>query len=535
MALGWLQLVEWGRSVTWQGGLSLPAGSSSQWLIRRLYCVIACQFLRVIIMTINAGRTLVALAVLLCATASHANWIERSDAITMEVLSAQAAFTPEGASAQGLEEFDAGVRDMGPNYVQRRITSNKALLARLEKYLATEKHAKLRQDLAILINALEQENRSQSLDEQYMLPYFDLHRSLFFSFRALLDPRNEASRFPAAAQRLARYTGNEKGYVPLVQQARERSEERFGRKELLGPYIKELEANIDNAPRYVVGIRGMFEQAGLTGWEENFALLEQQLADYLKWQKEALLPRARTDNLLPPEVYANNLRDLGVDASPEELMEKAQYSYQLLRSEMKALAWQIAEKRGWQQKDLLSVIAALKAEQLPPEDVLPTYQKRLAAVEAIIEREDLVTLPDRKANIRLATEAESAAVPASFMSPPQLINNTGQYGEFVLVQSNPALGPDAKMDDFSHDAMTWALTVHEARPGHEMQFASLVENGTSLARAVYAANSANIEGWGLYAESIMHEFLPLEGQLFNLYTRIMRAARMFLDPMVNTG
>ena len=33
----------------------------------------------------------------------------------------------------------------------------------------------------------------------------------------------------------------------------------------------------------------------------------------------------------------------------------------------------------------------------------------------------------------------------------------------------------------------------------------------------------------------MHEYLPLEGQLFNLYTRAMRAARMFLDPMVNTG
>ena len=83
--------------------------------------------------------------------------------------------------------------------------------------------------------------------------------------------------------------------------------------------------------------------------------------------------------------------------------------------------------------------------------------------------------------------------------------------------------------------MTWALTTHEARPGHELQFASLVENGTSLVRAVFAFNSANVEGWALYAESIMQEYLPLEAQLFILYTRAMRAARMFLDPMVNTG
>ena len=177
----------------------------------------------------------------------------------------------------------------------------------------------------------------------------------------------------------------------------------------------------------------------------------------------------------------------------------------------------------------------LKEEQIPQGTLLDLYKSRLGEIEAIIRREDIVSLPERDAVIREATEAEAAAIPASFMSPPQLINNTGQYGEFVLVQSNPALGEDAQMDDWSHDAITWALTVHEARPGHELQFTSLVENGTSLARSVYAFNSANVEGWGLYAESIMHEHLPLEAQLFNLFTRIMRAARMFLDPMVNTG
>jgi uncharacterized protein (DUF885 family) len=68
-----------------------------------------------------------------------------------------------------------------------------------------------------------------------------------------------------------------------------------------------------------------------------------------------------------------------------------------------------------------------------------------------------------------------------------------------------------------------------------MQFAALVENGTSLARITYAFNSANVEGWGLYAETIMMEHLPLEGQLFTLLTRLQRAGRMFMDPMVNLG
>jgi uncharacterized protein (DUF885 family) len=121
------------------------------------------------------------------------------------------------------------------------------------------------------------------------------------------------------------------------------------------------------------------------------------------------------------------------------------------------------------------------------------------------------------------------------MSPPQLIGNTGQPGEFVLVTSNPGDDSGEAMNDFGSDASTWSLTAHEARPGHEMQFAAMMESGVSQARAIYAFNSANVEGWGLYAEAIMQQYLPLDGQLFGLKGRLMRAARAFLDPMLNLG
>jgi uncharacterized protein (DUF885 family) len=52
---------------------------------------------------------------------------------------------------------------------------------------------------------------------------------------------------------------------------------------------------------------------------------------------------------------------------------------------------------------------------------------------------------------------------------------------------------------------------------------------------VYAFNSANVEGWALYAEAVMKQYLPVEGQLCALQMRLMRAARAFLDPMLNLG
>ena len=148
-----------------------------------------------------------------------------------------------------------------------------------------------------------------------------------------------------------------------------------------------------------------------------------------------------------------------------------------------------------------------------------------------------MTLPDRPAIIRLATAAETAQQPAPHMKPPPFLHNTGQRGEFILPLNIPSAtgGTEDKYDDFTFDAVAWTLTAHEARPGHELQFDSMVEHGISLARALYAFNSTNAEGWGLYSEYLMQPYMPPEGQLMTLQLRLLRAARAFLDPELQAG
>ncbi|GAB3276487.1 DUF885 domain-containing protein [Parahaliea aestuarii] len=471
----------------------------------------------------------------LLSLSAHADWIEQSNRYAMQVLERQASVEPETVAAYGLSRFDAEVAHIGPGSHQRQLALYRELLAAIDGWRESEKNTRVIQDLEIMASAMQGELDTLQLEHQYLLPYVDLHAFLFNSFRSLLDPRVDRKRYPAALERLAKYTGQADGVTPITEQARSLTESRRADKTLLGPYRGEVENHLESAPHLLAGLRSVFEDSGLDGWQDGLALLEQQLADYGNWVRETVLPLAREDNRLPEALYVDSLKSYGVMDSPEALIAEGQYSYQLIRSQMQALAMRIAAERGWKDHRLVPVLRELKKQQVPQDELLALYRERLKTVEDIIRREQLVTLPGRDAVIRMASEAEAAAIPASFMSPPQLIDNTGQYGEFVLVQSNPALGPEAQMDDWSHDAMTWALLVHEARPGHELQFSRLVEDGTSLARAIYAFNSANAEGWGLYAESIMQPYLPLEGQLFDLYTRLMRAARMFLDPMVNTG
>ena len=44
-----------------------------------------------------------------------------------------------------------------------------------------------------------------------------------------------------------------------------------------------------------------------------------------------------------------------------------------------------------------------------------------------------------------------------------------------------------------------------------------------------------MEGWALYSEAFFKPYMPLDAQLATLQMRMMRAARAFLDPMLNLG
>jgi hypothetical protein len=467
--------------------------------------------------------------------AAQPDWIVASNEQATALLDENAKYNPEGASALGLEGHDAGVFDAKPQTVQRQEADLAAVAAGYERALTTETDPRVKQDVEILLKSARDQRVTLELTDRLMLPYFDLPQALFQSFHALLDPRVAKSRQAAALIRLKRYAGSERGYEPVTTLVRARVEERLSDESLVGPWTVEVQQHLQNQDQYVKGIKDLFDKAGLKGYQKDFKTLSAQLADYSRWVKATVVPRARTTNRLPPEIYADNLKNFGVDMDPHALIDRALFTYAATRDEMASIAAQIAQQRGLRSADYHDVIRELKKSKIPNDKLLATYNDRLSRIETIVRNEHLITLPQRKAVIRLATDAESAATPAPHMDTPRLIGNTGEPGEFILPTSNPNAESKAELDDFNYDAITWALTSHEARPGHELQFAAMLEHGVSSTRAVFAFNSANVEGWALYSEAYMKQYLPLDGQLALLQMRLMRAARAFLDPMLNLG
>jgi len=462
-------------------------------------------------------------------------WVQESNRHAQILLDVMAKYAPESAASFGVEGHDEQVFDLQPGYVERQEADIKTAQAKLEAIRASATDPLVRQDVDILIQAAANQGETLKLNRELMLPFVDLGQGVFQGFQDLLDARVDKARQKAALVRLRRYVGAEKGYEPVTVLARARYEERARDAALTGPWIVEARQYLDNQARYLDGIQQLLTESGLKGWQRDMKTLRKQFAEYQSWVRSSVLPRARKTNQLPPALYADNLKNFGVQMKPQEIMERALADYVQTRDEMQLTAAEVARQRNWKATDYRDVVRALKKERIPQDKLLTLYKDRLKQMEEIIRRERLVTLPERDAVIRLASEAESAASPAPHIDPPRLIGNTGEAAEFVLPTANPNAKAGAEMDDFSYDAIAWTLTAHEARPGHELQFARMLERGVSTARVVFAFNSANVEGWALYAEAVMKEYLPLEGRIGSLQMRMMREARAFLDPMLNLG
>jgi Bacterial protein of unknown function (DUF885) len=464
-------------------------------------------------------------------------WIRQSNEFTNSLLSVELEHSPESGSSQGVAKFDDRIANPSREDDVAKRRELESALTEIKAARATVTDRNVREDIDILQKKFNLQFRTEDFELAHEVPFYNASARIFRGLRVLLDDQVPEERRSAALVRLRKYAGVEPGYKPFTELLKAREGEQIAKAGVIFPSKEEVETDLGRNSNFVEGIATLFKKYNLKGWEPAYGQLKTQLADYDTWIKANILPKARTDFRLPPEEYVLAFESYGIDIPPAQIAKMAHAAFLQYQAEMAPLAAQVAKANGYASSDYRAVIAELKKKQVTGDAILPFFENRLHEIEKIIVAKNLVTLPDRPAIIRLATPAETSQQPAPHMIPPPFLHNTGQRGQFVLPLNIPSAtgGAEDKYDDFTFDAVAWTLTAHEARPGHELQFDSMVEHGVSLARALYAFNSTNAEGWGLYAEYIMQPYEPVEGQLLTLQLRLLRAARAFLDPELQSG
>src|SRR2546425_9161990 len=105
------------------------------------------------------------------AVAQDRSWIERSDRNTARVFETLGAFYPEWMASLGIDKFDTGVLDLKADRVKRIDAALAAVVKRLAVAKQKESDHRVREDLDIVIDALERQRRTAALEYRLLVPF----------------------------------------------------------------------------------------------------------------------------------------------------------------------------------------------------------------------------------------------------------------------------------------------------------------------------------------------------------------------------
>ena len=251
---------------------------------------------------------------------------------------------PELGSNQGLSQFDAEVSQPTLADEDQERHEKEAVLATLKAALGQQKQTEVTQDLQIVIRKVELQFREQDFSRAHKVGFSEcqrerLQRAAGSCWTSKLL-RNAGLRHVV---RIRKYAGLEPGYKPLTEILKQRVMEQMAKPGVVYPARTEIETELSRNSNYLEGIAALLQKYKLTGWQEPYEKLKTQLVEYDAWTKATVLPKARTDFRLPPEEYALNLEDYGIDIPPAQLAAMAHKAFSDLQAEMKPIAAQIAK------------------------------------------------------------------------------------------------------------------------------------------------------------------------------------------------
>ncbi|HEY7958064.1 MAG TPA: DUF885 domain-containing protein [Polyangia bacterium] len=193
---------------------------------------------------------------------------------------------------------------------------------------------------------------------------------------------------------------------------------------------------------------------------------------------------------------------LQTDRAPDEVLGAARRRLAEIKGEMAKLAQKIVPSG-----DVREALALVAKDHPAPAELFATVRKQLDQARAFVVEKNLLTLApqDTLRVIETPPFLRSQLGVAAFDGAPPL---QPELGAFFYVTPFPSDWPKAKVEAKLREYNRYMLaliTIHEAMPGHYVQFehANRVQPETRRVLRWVLGSNAYIEGWASYAQELM--------------------------------
>ncbi len=404
---------------------------------------------------------------------------------------------PSEGTAAGLHQYDDRLEDGSADAVKKRLAAVKGLQARLEKLRA----GKLTADETIDAEVLDGLMKAELLDLEVVGNWRKNPMSYIYIPAGAIDGLMKRN-FAPAANRLRSVVA---------------------RLEATPAMFEALRANVENPPREFTDLAIRMGQGSVgfyrktvRDWAKEAAgndarlfaefnaandAVVKALEQTVDWMKSDLLPRSKGNYALGAENFANQLRyEELVDIPLDRLLAIGEANLKRDQNAFRAVAAKIDAT-----KTPAEVMKSLSDDHPTEEDLLPAARRTIEKTRQFLVDKKIVTVPSE---VRpTIEETPPYARNGSFAS----MDTPGAYEtkatEAFYYVTPPEKEWSAKQKEqhlrlFNAPVMQ-IITIHEAFPGHYIQFLYAKQYPTKTRKLTYCGS--NVEGWAHYCEQMAVE------------------------------
>jgi uncharacterized protein (DUF885 family) len=264
--------------------------------------------------------------------------------------------------------------------------------------------------------------------------------------------------------------------------------------------------------------KDLFEFAGKT---PQFAALKASaqrvsacLKDYQAFLETDLLPRATGDWRLGRDKFYRKLElDLDANLTADQVLADAQAEFERVQRDMYVVARQLwsgyypgralpPDDAAGRRETIQKALDRIAQEHGRPENLTRDVRKAVTQIKRFISQRDLLRLPEPDScRVVEMPEFQRGNSTAYMNSPPPLDPKAlGQYAVSPPPKDWSAQRVKSYLEEYN-SYMLQILTIHEAYPGHYVQFEYANRNPSVIRRVLQSG--VFIEGWAVYTEQTM--------------------------------